>query len=291
MFMPTPSFEPIIEYIEAQYESFLKSEQSQEMRRNIRDTRIHTLLYFLPPTGISRLKDLDVEFLQRLCTKVNIVPVIAKADTLTGEEIANYKRAILRDFERFDIRVYPTAHAEDREEISHLERLMPFSVIGSDSLVAGPDGKMTRGRMYKWGSVQVENEAHCDFVSLRHLLIRTNLQDLIDTTHGIHYAAYRSGKIREKGRPESFLACDEYYDSRIENAKRSLTEEMQKKEDEMRQMFVSKVREKEASLREREEKLNEKRQAMMQELEALRKAVEVEEAAVQELTAARKLRR
>ena len=78
---------------------------------------------------------------------------------------------------------------------------------------------------------------------------RTNLQDLIDTTHAIHYLQYRALKIRGKGRPESFLACDEFYESRIENAKRSLAEEMQRKEDAMRQRFVAQVREKEQSLR------------------------------------------
>jgi len=39
------------------------------------------------------------------------------------------------------------------------------------------------------------------------------MQDLIETTHTTHYAQYRSSRIRAKGRPESFLACDEYYDS------------------------------------------------------------------------------
>lgn len=75
------------------------------------------------------------------------------------------------------------------------------------------------------------------------------MQDLIETTHMVHYAKYRADQIRNKGRPESFLACDEFYESRIENAKKSLQDEMQRKEDEMRQMFVAKVREKEASLR------------------------------------------
>jgi septin family protein len=75
------------------------------------------------------------------------------------------------------------------------------------------------------------------------------MQDLIDTTHLIHYASFRGVKIRGKGRPESFLACDELYESNVENAKRSLQEEMKKKEEAMRQRFVNKVREKEQQLR------------------------------------------
>jgi septin family protein len=59
---------------------------------------------------------MDIEFLQRLCTKVNIIPVIAKADTLTPEEMGLYKHAILRDFDRHDIRVYPNNSPDaDRE--------------------------------------------------------------------------------------------------------------------------------------------------------------------------------
>jgi cell division control protein 11 len=48
------SFEPIAQYIEQQYDDYLEQEQSQEMRKNISDTRIHALVYFLPPTGIDQ---------------------------------------------------------------------------------------------------------------------------------------------------------------------------------------------------------------------------------------------
>jgi septin family protein len=108
------------------------------------------------------------------------------------------------------------------------------------------------------------------------------MHDLISTTHNIHYSAYRSVKLRASGRPESFLACDEFYETRIENAKNVLAGEMQRKEDEMRQRFVAKVREKEQELREREEALNNTRQKMMEELEGLRKNIENEEAMLNE---------
>jgi septin family protein len=129
-----------------------------------------------------------------------------------------------------------------------LVQYIPFSVIGSDKLV-NANGKMVRGRQYRWGVVEVENPLHCDFIYLRELLISSNMQDLIDTTHSIHYASFRGVKIRGKGRPESFLACDDFYESNIENVKRNLQDEMQKKEEAMRQRFVAKVREKEQELR------------------------------------------
>jgi len=41
-----------------------------------------------------RLKQIDVEVMRRLHTKVNLIPVIAKADTLTDEEIISFKQRV-----------------------------------------------------------------------------------------------------------------------------------------------------------------------------------------------------
>jgi hypothetical protein len=40
------------------------------------------------------LKPLDIEFMRRLHTKVNLIPVIAKADTLTDDEVAEFKARV-----------------------------------------------------------------------------------------------------------------------------------------------------------------------------------------------------
>lgn len=40
------------------------------------------------------LKQIDIEFMRRLHTKVNLIPVIAKADTMTDEEIAEFKERV-----------------------------------------------------------------------------------------------------------------------------------------------------------------------------------------------------
>lgn len=60
---------------------------------------------------------------------------------------------ILQDFERFDIRVYPTAHAEDRDHIGEIEKHMPFAVVASDDFV-DVGGKKVRARRYRWGVVE-----------------------------------------------------------------------------------------------------------------------------------------
>lgn len=37
------------------------------------------------------VKPLDVEMMKRLGTRVNLIPVIAKADTMTQEDLHNFK--------------------------------------------------------------------------------------------------------------------------------------------------------------------------------------------------------
>jgi septin 7 len=40
------------------------------------------------------LKPLDIEVMKQLHDKVNIVPLIAKADTMTPEECADFKKTV-----------------------------------------------------------------------------------------------------------------------------------------------------------------------------------------------------
>lgn len=48
-------------------------------------------------------------------------------------------------------------------------------------------------------SLIVENENHCDFVKLREMLIRVNMEDLREQTHTRHYELYRRCKLEEMG--------------------------------------------------------------------------------------------
>ena len=57
------------------------------------------------------------------------------------------------------------------------------------------DGKQVRGRQNRWGVINVEDENHCEFVYLRNFLLRTHLQDLIETTSQIHYETYRAKQL------------------------------------------------------------------------------------------------
>lgn len=63
------------------------------------------------------LRPIDVEFMKHLHGFVNIVPVIAKADTLTIDERDSFKQRIREDLHFHGINIYPSAYgAEDEED-------------------------------------------------------------------------------------------------------------------------------------------------------------------------------
>ncbi|XP_067427513.1 uncharacterized protein septin12 isoform X1 [Thunnus thynnus] len=192
-------WEPIVKYVNEQYEKYLREELHVNRKRRIPDTRVHCCIYFLPATG-HRLRPIDVEFMKRLGKVVSIVPVIAKADTLTIEERQEFKERIRQDLVANGIRVYPQKeYDEDPEERILNDRIresIPFAVVGTDK-EHQVNGNKVLGRKTKWGIIEVENVAHCEFANLRDLLIRSHLQDLKEVTHNIHYETYRVRRLNE----------------------------------------------------------------------------------------------
>lgn len=45
--------------------------------------------------------------------------------------------------------------------------------------------------------------AHCDFVKLREMLLRTNMEDLRETTHYKHYEVFRRERLAQMGFADS----------------------------------------------------------------------------------------
>lgn len=264
------SFKPIVDYIDQQFETYLQEEL--KVKRNLHDyndSRIHACLYFIAPTGHS-LKSLDLVTMKELVEKVNIIPIIAKSDTISKEELHNFKLKIMSELLSAGIQTYqfPTEERSpghwmflDDPSVSALNQkmngLLPFAVVGSmDEIKVG--NRMVRARQYPWGTVQVENENHCDFVHLREMILRTNLEDLRSTTHTKHYELHRRNKLREMGfnddaQSNNFNLQEVYENKRVEHQRN-----MQDKEDEMRQTFVARVKEKENELKEAEQQLHEK---------------------------------
>ncbi|XP_005925552.1 neuronal-specific septin-3 isoform X2 [Haplochromis burtoni] len=212
-------WQPIMKFINDQYEAYLQEEININRKKRIPDSRVHCCIYFIPPTGHC-LRPLDVEFMRRLSKVVNIVPVIAKADTLTLEERDFFKKKIREELRANGIDVYPQKEfdedAEDRMINEKIREMIPFAVVGSDQEYQ-VNGRRLLGRKTKWGTIEVENIAHCEFAYLRDLLIRTHMQNIKDITSSIHYEMYRVRRLNENntmvahanGIPEHHLTAHE----------------------------------------------------------------------------------
>ncbi|XP_074029622.1 septin 1 [Leptinotarsa decemlineata] len=228
------SFDEIIGYINQQFERFLKDESGLN-RKNIMDNRVHCCFYFISPFGHG-LKPLDIEFMKKLHNKVNIVPVIAKADVLTKKEMQKLKKKILDEIAENGIRIYslPECDSDEdeeyKEQVRQLKQAVPFAVCGANTELE-VRGRKVKGRLYPWGVVEVENPEHCDFIKLRTMLI-THMQDLQEITQQVHYENYRSERLAKEGPAAAKRTIVEDKTSSISDKDRIL----QEKEAELKRM-------------------------------------------------------
>lgn len=271
-------WKPVLDNIEARFDAYLEQE-NRVNRQKLVDNRVHACLYFIEPTGHS-LKPLDLEFMRRLHKRVNLIPIIAKADTLTDEEVAAFKARILSDLAHHRIEIYqaPQYENEDEETLAENEeivRKIPFAVVGSDKLVSTADGRHVRGRSYPWGTIEVDNEDHCDFVKLRQMLVRTHMEELKEHTNEVLYERYRSEKLLAMGVAQDHTVFKEVNPAAKMAEERALHEaKLAKMENEMKMVFQQKVNEKEAKLKQSEEELYARHREMKEALEKQRLELE-----------------
>jgi len=261
------SWSPIVDFIDDQHEAYMRQEQ-QPQRSEKTDLRVHACLYFIRPTGHT-LKPLDIEIMKRLGNRVNLIPVIAKADTLTQRDLQTFKMRIRDVITAQGIRIYtPPIETDDEAGAEHARVLidaLPFSIIGSTEDVKTFDGRTVKGREYIWGVAEVENENHCDFKKLRSLLIRTHMLDLISTTEELHYENYRQQQMetRKFGEPKV---------KRLENPK------FKEEEEQLRRKFTEQVKAEEARFRHWEQQLIAERDRLNKDLELAHSAIKQLEA-------------
>ncbi|XP_075681019.1 septin-7-like isoform X1 [Dermatophagoides pteronyssinus] len=300
----TNCWQPIVNFIESRYEEYLNAE-TRVHRTHIQDNRVHCCLYFIAPSGHS-LKPIDIQFMLHLHDKVNIIPVIAKADAFTPEELSAFKKNIMNEINVNKIKIYDFPEPEDEEESKLLKSFksrVPFAVVGSN-YVLEVAGERKRGRKYPWGLVEIESLEHCDFHALRNLLIRHYMLDLIETTNNVHYENYRCRKLTGIS-PEMALkgkdnnVCDHGSNknskstmvfwnplAQMEEEKKEHDVKMKRMEIEMEQVFEQKVKEKLHKLKETEEEYMRRHEEMAKKLEQQRQEVDERRAAFEKEKAA-----
>jgi len=93
--------------------------------------------------------------MKRLHDRVNIIPVIAKADTLTSDELRLFKKSLMQDItnEKMKLYEFPECDDDDENKLTKIYKdKVPFAVVGSNFILE-KGTKRTRVRQYAWGTV------------------------------------------------------------------------------------------------------------------------------------------
>ncbi len=171
----------VVERIEAGFRRRLQQEQRIRRNANSNAARqkagqqscVDVVLYFFSP---HRCKKADMRFLRKLQGKASIVPVLAKADAMTADELGEFRLEVERTL------------AQAKVAVAH----KPVAVICAER----PAGGEPLGREYPWGLAESESassfytQKHSEIESLRRFLLIDGLLDLKQKSTE-HYEAFR----------------------------------------------------------------------------------------------------
>jgi septin family protein len=176
------SFSIVTKYIDAQFAAALRAERmvNRPMPHEGAQMRpVDIVLYVFAP---HRCKEIDMHFLRLLSKRVEIVPILAKADTMTTRELAKFKQEV------------SDAIADAGVTVLH----PPLAIICGEAAAAGraerqyPEDVIDKhGRRYPWGIALAEHESpHSQLPTLRKLLLTDGLLQLQQAS-GRRYEEYR----------------------------------------------------------------------------------------------------
>lgn len=207
-------FKTVVDFIRHQYDEVLLEESRVRRNPRFKDGRIHALLYMIQPTGHG-LSEVDVKFLSHVSNLVNVIPVIAKADSLTRQELQLNKQLILEDLKSYDIKYFKFNEYEYEDEYmddeiveynKYLNSLIPFAIIGANTYQENTGGGDDEDDILKLRvlnplyakPINVENPDYNDFTILKNVLLITHLSELKELTHDTIYENYRTEALSGK---------------------------------------------------------------------------------------------
>ncbi|GAV51847.1 hypothetical protein ZYGR_0AF03180 [Zygosaccharomyces rouxii] len=204
----------ITEYLDTQFDIVLNEELRIKRSRMDSDSRSHVCIYFIRATSRG-LREFDVQLMKQLGDRVNIIPVIGKADLLTTEELQRNKKLIMRDIAKYKVNVFDFKNDKLQDSLIeagnfpcvdrtteipdvNIRDMLPFALICGDRETTGPHGEIAHVRNYQWGQIVVEDGSNSDFIFFKHILLGSHLQELKDVTNDVFYENYRTKMLLSK---------------------------------------------------------------------------------------------
>ena len=161
------------------------------------DDLVHVCLYFLSP---GRFLEMDAYFLSRIQHEVCIIPVIAKADTLTDQELADHRAEVVKAFAKEGIVPY---NFDKRNEMmksgnsnnngnNHSQDSFRRGRRAGEAL-----GLVARDGVYPWGEVRSLDPIHSDLLLVRDLLLSQHTETFVELARE-KYGVYRARRIQRR---------------------------------------------------------------------------------------------
>ena len=166
------SIKLVTDHIDSMFAKTLANERRPHRKaESERETHkgVDVVLYFFSP---HRCKEIDMLFLSKLRGRASILPILAKADTMTTDELASHRQRV-----------------SDALEKSNIETVCPPIAV-----ICSPAGANPRGRTYPWGVARSEDGLHSELPLLRRFLLIDGLLPL-KAASARHYEMYRSRSL------------------------------------------------------------------------------------------------
>ena len=166
------TFKKIVDYVDDQFRTHRAKEEHANRGSELfhSDPLVHCVLYFIAP---HRLKPVDIAFMKELHKKVNIIPIIAKSDTMTTDEKRDFKlkvRELLQE-NGIDIFEFHKATIDDMSAQAKVAIEHPWAVIATKDAKIDEDGQIDAKRKYDWGNADAANPQHSDLLALQTLIL------------------------------------------------------------------------------------------------------------------------
>eukprot|EP00038_Savillea_parva_P014991 m.218407 g.218407 ORF g.218407 m.218407 type:complete len:399 (+) comp29640_c0_seq1:263-1459(+) len=265
----TGCWSALVAELEGRLRDYMTCETRVERDAGWPDRRIHCLLFFMAPTGHG-LKPLDAAVIRAVQPLVNVIPVIGKSDLLTAKEKDVFRARVKADLDKAGISTY--TFADDEGDGNEWRHSMPFCVSAGASIQSSFGGT----RDYPWGAHNPADPKQSDASTVRRLLVRTYLHNLVADTHTNVYEAYRARELAAatgSGGDDDSDRCTSPL-VEFEELTQGQTRKRDAIERDMEAAFKATVADQERELRELESALLEEHEALQRNLVELKRSLE-----------------
>lgn len=149
---------------------------------------VHVCLYFLSP---GRFLEIDRHFLRHVHHEIPIVPIIAKADTLTNEEIAHYRAMLRRTCQKEKIKIY-----DFDENSSTVSKQSANESYNRGRRKGEALAIIARDANYPWGKARSFDPNHSDLKLIRDLLLSEHTERFLEKSKQ-QYMKYRARRMKK----------------------------------------------------------------------------------------------